>query len=246
MAISEKQRQKKLAKKKEKRKSIVKSKLGALAYAASNSALLYSQYPIHECLIPVNLFETGLGNVIVARKTPEGNIAVSAFIVDVFCLGVKDAFFMLLAEDDYEVQLKLGFMQTQGCAFEKIHQSCAKKLLEGAIAYADNLGFKAHPDYKNAANILKGVDAGACPVAYVYGKDGKPFYISGPHESPARVEKIIDTLRKKCGDGGFDYIAGIGGDPFGEDNAFFQGHRTFAFFEPEIHVAFRRICSLAG
>jgi hypothetical protein len=135
--------------------------------------------------MPVNLFQTGLGNVIVARKTSEGDIAVSAFIVDVFCLAIKDAFFKLFTADEYENRLKSGFITSQGCGFENIHQICAKKLIEGAAAYAESLGFKSHPDYKNAAHIFKGVDTDACPVTYTYGKDGKPLYISGPYESPA-------------------------------------------------------------
>lgn len=149
-------------------------------------------------LIPVNLFEQGLVNVVIARKTPEGDIAVSAFIVDIFCLGVKDAFFRLFSEYEYEHRVKYGFIQTQGCGFEEIDESCAKKLLEGAVAYAEGLGFKTHPDYKNAANIFKGVDGGACSVTYVYGKDGKPLYIRGPYESLAHAEKIIDTLQKNA------------------------------------------------
>lgn len=217
MALSERQRQKKLAKQKEKRKSALKSTVGSLAHPAMDQAILYSKYPIYECLMPVNLFESGIGNVIVAKKTAEGFIAVSAFLVDVFCLGVKDAFFRLMTEDEYENQVKEGSRHSHGGDFEKIHQACAKKLIDGAVEYADKLGFKSHPDYKNAVNIFKGVDAGACPVAYVYGKDGKPFYMSGPYESAARSEKIVDTLRKKCGEDGFHYLVGIGGVPFDDD-----------------------------
>ena len=74
-----------------------------------SKAASYSNQPIYECLVPDGLFEIGLGNVIVSRKAPKGNIAVSAFVVDVFCLGVKNAFFRILSEFDYDT-LKTSLM----------------------------------------------------------------------------------------------------------------------------------------
>ena len=56
-------------------------------------AVNYARNPIHECLFPASLFETGLGNVIVTRRTQVGSIAISAFVADVICLGVKNALF---------------------------------------------------------------------------------------------------------------------------------------------------------
>ena len=34
------------------------------------------------------------------------SIAMSAFVIDVFCLGVKDALFMALPESEYEHRIK--------------------------------------------------------------------------------------------------------------------------------------------
>jgi len=45
-----------------------------------------------------------------------------------------------------------------------------------------------------------------CPVKYAYGKEGKPFYMNGPYESPADVQKIINTLTEKCGVNGFNTL----------------------------------------
>ena len=203
MALSEKQKQKKLAKKKQKRKAQVKA-INPIQ-PAMDKAIKYAEFPIHECLIPSNLFETGLGNVILTRRISGGDIAVSAFIVDVFCLGVKDTLFKVASEYEYEATLKPRLVS--GIEFVKIHQTCARKLVEGAVQYAENLGFNSHPDYKNTKNIFGDIDSNACSVKYVYGKDGKPFYMRGPHESMNDVKNIIDKLSKKCGEGGFDYMA---------------------------------------
>jgi hypothetical protein len=85
MAISEQQRQKKLAKKKQKRGATVK-----IVTPSMRKAKPYAGYPIHECLIPDNLFDSGLGELVVTRRIPNGDIAMSAFVIDVFCLGVKE------------------------------------------------------------------------------------------------------------------------------------------------------------
>jgi len=209
MAISAQQRQKKLAKKKQKRKDAVRKITPSMKKAKP-----YAGYPIYECLIPNDLFITGIGELIVTRRTPNGDIAMSAFVLDVFCLGVKDAMFMVMPESEYEHSIK-GRMTAGGeRRFEKLHQSCAKKLLDGAVDYAKELGFKPHPDYKNANELFGIIDASVCPVKYTYGKDGKPFYMNGPYESPTDSQRIINTLTEKCGADGFNTLIRLTDDSF--------------------------------
>ena len=205
MAISEQQRQKKLAKKKQKRGSAVKHAAPSIT-PSMKKAKPYANCPIHECLIPDDLFISGLGELVVTRRAPNGDIAMSAFVIDVFCLGVKDAMFLVMPESEYEHRIKGRMSATGDRGFEKLHQTCAKKLLDGVVDYAKELGFAPHPDYKNANEIFGNIDAGACPVKYTYGKEGKPFYMNGPYESPADIERIINTLTKKCGAGGFNTV----------------------------------------
>ena len=131
MAISEQQRQKKLAKKKQKRGLTVKK-----TTLSMKKAKPYATYPIHECLIPNDLFISGLGELVVTRRIPNGDIAMSAFVIDVFCLGVKDAMFMVLPESEYEHRIKERMTATGNRDFEKLHQTCAKKLLDGVVDYA--------------------------------------------------------------------------------------------------------------
>lgn len=202
MAISAQQRQKKLLKKKQKRAAALKDKVVSLMM---DKAVAYAKYPIHECLIPTNLFASGLGEVIVARRVSSDTIAMGSFVIDVFCLGVKDAMFKVLAEFEYE-DIRARFVEGTGRTFEKLHHTCAKKLVDGVVAYAKDLGFSPHPDYNNVKNIFGDIDASVCPVSYTYGKEGKPFYMNGPYESEAKIKKIIATLQKKCGEGGFGVV----------------------------------------
>jgi len=206
MAISEKQRQKKIAKKNKKRK-LIKSLLNS-SNQQGLSPSAYAKFPIHECFIPNTLFELGIGCVIVTRKTPDGLIALSSFVVDVYCLGVKNALFKVSSEFEYENTIKPQIMGSNAEAmFENIHQSCARKLVEGVVLYAKELGFSPHRDYNNAQKIFGDIDADTCAVKYTYGKNGKPFYIRGPYESVSQAKRIVDKLSKKCGEENFDYMA---------------------------------------
>jgi hypothetical protein len=205
MAQNERKRQEKLARKAAKRK---KQLAGIRSAAATSiSALspgrqlqLAAGAPVFETLIPENLFDMGIGNVVFSRMMPNGDIAVSVFLLDVYCLGVKNAYFKVVP--DYEYRSALEQYASHG-AYTPVEPACLRKLVEEAEAYASDLGFSPHPDYQVSRLIFGDVDPGTCPTRFVFGKDGKPFYMSGPYDSLAKSRKIMDTLAKRCGPGNF-------------------------------------------
>lgn len=71
MATSEQKRQKKL--KKRKQKQNLAKKLSNTV-SSKNPLALYSKYPIHECLVPENLFDTGIGTIIISRHSQFGEM----------------------------------------------------------------------------------------------------------------------------------------------------------------------------
>ena len=107
MAISEKQKQKKLAKKNSKRKlTKLPSNIGSQQRLSPS---YYASFPIHECFAPNTLFVLGIGYVIITRRAPYGLIAISVFVVDVHCLGVKNALFKVSSEFEYENTVNIIF-----------------------------------------------------------------------------------------------------------------------------------------
>ena len=54
-----------------------------------------------------------------------------------------------------------------------------------------------HPDYRHAATLLAGIDPSTCPEHFAFGREGKPFYIQGPHESPAQADAIMERIRMR-------------------------------------------------
>jgi hypothetical protein len=78
--------------------------------------------------------------------------------------------------------------------------------VEGGVAYAEGLGLKPHPDYERARVIFGDLDNAACSQKFEYGSKGKPLYISGPNETEAQAQAIVDKLRQRVGEGNFDFI----------------------------------------
>lgn len=174
-----------------------------------------------EAFRSARLFETGIGHVVVARFKLSGEAEVGVFLVDVYCLGVKDGFFSRVWGSEYEKDLLAEVFHND----EKLPLSpaCARKLVEGAVAYARSLGFPPHEDYRMACRVLGGIDAEECTEPFTYGHKGKPFYIQGPNESERLATHIVEQLRQCRGDGNYDFLVAANGP----DDARFPGARTF-------------------
>jgi hypothetical protein len=72
----------------------------------------------------------------------------------------------------------------------------------GSLEYAHGLGFEPHPDFEAAKGHL-GPWTG--PSSITFGKDGMPFYISGPYDNP---EPVIRKLERSVGAGNFHILVG--------------------------------------
>jgi hypothetical protein len=203
----DKKQQKKVEKKKAKRKLILAKKTTKLKKEVlfnKIDAEKIAKYPMYECLMQETL-DRGITNILFSRVLPNGNIAASAFLVDVYCLGVKNAMYIVAPETEYNAKLK-GHDSYQASLFVKKDPSYVRKLVESAVSYARDLGFNPHPAYIKACMIFGDVDPNTCSEEIEFGQNGKPFYISGPNENATRQKYIIDQLTKVCGPGGFEYL----------------------------------------
>jgi hypothetical protein len=207
MGGTENKRQKKLAQRKSKRKKALlhKKKVGELpGSAAAEKLFLHSvNEPLFECVATAEMFEVGIGNVLISRRrSDDGRIAVSVFLVDLLCLGVKNAMFDILSPLTYEATLT--GLELLGDLME-VPPECARKLVEGAVAYAEDLGFSPQHDYRIAYQIFGDIDKTECETSFEFGLDGKPMYFSGPNDSPGDIQRILNQLEKRCGPDGFDF-----------------------------------------
>jgi hypothetical protein len=165
-----------------------------------------------EAFRSATLFESGIGYVVVSRFKGDGRVESGCFLLDVFCLGVKDALFERFdGISEYQEVLRDLFRKEGSIA---LTPSAGRKLVESAVAYAGRFGFAPGADYKVACRVFGGILASACEVEFSFGKDGKPFFVQGPSDSPARCEQILYALESRCGRGNYHYI--IAADYFDE------------------------------
>lgn len=158
----------------------------------------------YEAYVANDWKEMGMTNLVVARMRSDGPVEFAVFLVDLLCLGIKDA---IHETDLTETELR-DFIETRLPQEMRLplHPACAKKMIDGAIAYAASLGFAPHRDYRKAKRILSGLDAATCTEKFAYGEKGHPCYVRGPDDSEERVDRILAMLEAKCGIDGFTFV----------------------------------------
>lgn len=147
----------------------------------------------------------GLVAVLVARAGDRPMLlTVCGYLLDVYCLGVKStlgprpvrrsaleefrrAFFSGFTTDAFSAPLEL-----------------AQHLVHGAAAYAAGLGFDPDPDFAVTADYLGPAPAGPCPITF--GRDGMPFYVSGPYDD---TRSVVNTLEGAVGPGNYHYMVTV-------------------------------------
>lgn len=199
------QHQRRKAAKAARRKAIVaeKQKLELSTVSLAGKVRAAAKGPVVRCLMPSHLFKAGVGMIIIARGLPSGLLGCGFFLVDAFCLGVKDAFYREIGEDDLQSRLDA---QADVQGHVDAAPACARKLVRDAVAYAADLGLAAAKDYRAIEAIFGDVDADECAETFTFGKDGKPFFVAGPFDTPARIRIVTRTLQARCGDKGWDYL----------------------------------------
>jgi len=158
------------------------------------------------------IFRIGIGYVVISRFKSGGRVEVGCFLVDVYCLGVKDAFFRVFDESEYHSDCLMRFFP-EGIPLPNSAAS-GRKLVEQAVIYAAGLGFAPHPDFKKGARVFGGVDVSECDDVFVFGSEGKPLYVQGPYDGESMAHRILSRLRAKCGEDGFHYVVPAGLDDF--------------------------------
>ncbi len=156
-----------------------------------------------QAVVGESCFSQGFGPVLVGKFDSEGASVAGVFLVDLWCLGVKDAYVVEDLDDEEWERM----VEQHGAAgkMEVIHPACAKKLIEGAADFAQALGFAAARDFRKARKLLNGIDATMCTREFVFGKNGKPCFVPGPDDDEERVERVLGMLRNKLGEEGFAY-----------------------------------------
>ena len=192
----------KRAQKAQRRKLIVAEKRRAETLEAGLPArvLRASRAPILHCLLSESLFDAGMGTVVLARGTTPQDVALGSFLVDVFCLGIKNGMFGALDGENFERTMNGMHAASPLVPVEPSH---ARKLLRDLTAWSRSIGFAPHREFAAVEPLFGDVSADAIDAVFRFGRDDKPFYVPGPGESLPTVQRRIAHLRSALGDEGF-------------------------------------------
>jgi hypothetical protein len=143
--------------------------------------------PIAECYINDDWEKAGLANIIVARKHKSGNYTIGIYLVDIFCLGVKDTTYKFnIPRENLDEKLELFFTN------RVVSYDIAHNIIYGAVAYAEDLGIRPHKDFELTKYILE-EDTDEIPlIEYEFGKDGKPFLMASNNLELNKYRSILE------------------------------------------------------
>ena len=182
--------------------------------------------PIYECLIPNNFpddrFLTlgeqhpkrsnsmdgtgGLTIVVVARKSRPGKLMVCNYLVDYYCLGVKNVIGpKQISESEYP-KFKEKCFQAFDNDLKTITLEQAQAIVLSSLAYANSLEMSPHPDFTEAAKSHLGLWDEKLSI-WCGDSDGKPLFIAGPNDFPAKTMGILD---RSVGKANYNFISPIG------------------------------------
>ena len=173
---------------------------------------------IGTCYTTESLMDSGEGYAIVTRKHTGGNVSAAFFLIDAYCLGVKDSFYKLRMSE-FELDDMLDRVPgLNECTYEEAHN-----WVYGAIDFAEEAGIAPHKSF-NLTKYMLEEDTDDIPlIEYEFGKDGKHTLVA---HSNLEASKYLPLLEKNLGEGNYDVIIGDRGfsdeyedeDEYGDDD----------------------------
>lgn len=156
--------------------------------------------PIGKCYLNPNWADGGMAQVVVTRPRPNGNVVVGLFLVDTYCLGVKDVMYSVnMDPEDLDEMLKniKGDIGLEETSYNEAHN-----LIYGAVGFAEDAGIEPAKDFRFARYVLE-EDTDDIPlIEYEYGRNGRHCLVVNPDR---KEMPYIHILKRNLGDD-FDYI----------------------------------------
>jgi len=143
---------------------------------------------------------SGLVGVLVARAQRHGRVSACGYLVDVYCLGVKDVNGPRTVDEFRLAEFTRMFFSAFGRPPLAAPIELAQHLVLGSVDYARGLGFEPAADFAAARGHL---GSWTGPSAIDFGRCGKPFFIQGPRDDATRV---LQTLQRSVGRDNYHYL----------------------------------------
>ncbi len=183
------------------RKAVVAGKRKAELMSGSLAAQVNAaaSQPICACLISDGWTETGMASLFLARGVGNNRLGLAMFLLDTYCLGIKDVALQSLNADQWG-----DFLDASESALplSPIDPAFARKLLRDLAAWSASMGFAPHPDFATVERLFGTVSADTCSAEFRFGREGKPFYIQGPSDTPAQARQYLAQVSRATGGSG--------------------------------------------
>ena len=158
-------------------------------------------YPIEGCRVQRDWQDSGLAVVVIARTQPTGDMVFANYLVDYYCLGVRDTVSYAGVPSDEFVNEVLPRIY-RGIPPADISPALAHEIVYGAVEYAAQFGFNPHRRFRLSQFVLDPPDERPRSGTVEFGKNGKPYYVSGSRDN---VGAIMGRLARTAGEGNFDH-----------------------------------------
>lgn len=163
--------------------------------------------PIHECLITSDWKESKKVSIVVTRKHSNGNFTFCAYLVDLLCLGIKDAWFDFnISSVEYEEFRDRYFEMSEGLATTTDY-SLVHNIIYAAWEFAEEIGFQPCKDFVHTCQFMLEDDSDDIELKEIEcGDKGKPLYIPGEEDTEFEISKVLTALEHNVGRDNFEVI----------------------------------------
>lgn len=147
--------------------------------------------------------ECGETQAVIVRQHKGGKRTVGAFLIDAWCRGIRDAFYVdRMAEDEYR-ELMDRMLRNPSQHMEEVPYEVLHNWIFGALEFAAEAGIGPHPDFAVARYLLEDDEDERIPIIeYEFGVRGKHHLVC---DSLQELEYLRPLLDEKLGKGNYTW-----------------------------------------
>ena len=156
--------------------------------------------PTGKCYLNEDWEKGGEAIAIVTRCHPKGTLTAGVFLLDTFCLGLKDSTFSFnMAPHELDNFINDSF---HGVTMKETDYMTVHNLIYGAIEFAEEAGISPDKSFKITRYILSPDTEDIPLMQFDFGKDGKHLLIAN---SRVELDYYLPKLKKHLGED-FRYV----------------------------------------
>jgi hypothetical protein len=170
---------------------------------------------IEKCLVNTDWKESSMANIFVIRKHTNGNATIGLYLIDLLCLGIKNAswFFNLNPVEVDDLMVRATSLE-----HIEIDYALAHNIIYAGHDFAMEFEIEPHREFEIAKYILQedNDDVPLIDVA-VGDENGMPLLVV---RNKNQFRDALNKLKKNAGEGNYNYIVNVGTEMGDEDDDF--------------------------